>query len=45
MRALERKLRDGTWKRISEDKAEYSFQFEEESLLPPSYFLFPREET
>jgi four helix bundle protein len=45
MRALERKLRDGTWKRISEDKAEYSFQFEEESLLPPSFFLFPREET
>jgi len=44
MRSLNRKLRDGSWNRISEETAEYLFNVEEDSLLPPSSFLPPGEE-
>lgn len=43
MRSLNRKIKDGTWNRISEERAEYLFAIED-PLLPSSSFLRPGEE-
>jgi len=42
MRSLNRKLKDGSWSRISEERAEYLTL--EDFLLPPSSFLLPEAE-
>jgi len=41
MRSLNRKLKDGSWNRISEEPTEYLFTVEEDSHLPPSSFHLP----
>jgi four helix bundle protein len=44
MRSLSRKVKDGSWNRVSEATAEYLFTGEDDPLLPPSSDPLPRVE-